>query len=92
MNSNPTDSELASLAKALAHPVRVRIVRLLCKKGACQTGSLVDSLPLAQSTVSEHLRILRESGLVIGEVDGPRRCYCVDPDRLERVRTLLNEF
>lgn len=80
---------LARYAKALGHPLRVRILRLLAKRGACQTGSLVDSLPVAQSTVSEHLRILREAGLVSGELDEPRRCYCISADGLAAMRRLL---
>jgi ArsR family transcriptional regulator len=89
---NSDDARLASYAKALGHPVRVRIMRLLARQGTCQTGSLVDSLPIAQSTVSEHLRILREAGLISGEIDGPRRCYCVNPEGLTAARQLLQEL
>lgn len=85
------DQPLARYCKALGHPVRVRILRHLARRGACQTGSLVDALPLAQSTISEHLRILREAGLVAGDIDGPRRCYCVNADALDEVRRLLAE-
>jgi len=72
------DRQLAAMAKALGHPVRVRIIRLLAARSACVTGDLVAELPLAQSTVSEHLRILREAGLIQGEIDGPRTSYCVN--------------
>lgn len=89
-NTTTTDSVLSRYCKALAHPARVRIVRLLLKRGMCQTGLLVDELPLAQSTVSEHLRILREAGLIVGEVDGPRRCYCVEPEALDNLRDLFD--
>jgi len=65
------------MAKALGHPARVRIVRLLAARDACVTGDLVAEFPLAQSTVSGHLRILREAGLVQGTIDGPRTRYCV---------------
>jgi ArsR family transcriptional regulator len=92
MKPNKDDKELAAYAKALGHPIRVQIMRQLERKGACQTGSLVDSLPVAQSTVSEHLRILREAGLVSGEIDGPRRCYCVNAEGLSKARRLFQDL
>jgi ArsR family transcriptional regulator, arsenate/arsenite/antimonite-responsive transcriptional repressor len=92
MNDKATQKRLAKYCKALGHPARVQIVRLLADEGACQTGSLVDRLPLAQSTISEHLRILREAGLVTGEIDGPRRCYCIDGDALRDLRRLLADL
>lgn len=76
--SRPDDEALAAMAKALGHPARVAILRHLAGSATCITGDLVDVLPLAQSTISEHLRILREAGLVRGEIDGPRTRYCVD--------------
>lgn len=84
--------KLSGYCKALAHPARVQIVRQLAQAGACQTGSLVDRLPLAQSTISEHLRILREAGLVTGEIDGPRRCYCIDRDAWNEFQALLKKL
>ena len=78
------DAELAIVAKALGHPVRVQILRTLLEQRACFCGELVATLPLAQSTVSGHLRILREAGLVQGDIDGPRVCYCARPERLLR--------
>jgi len=72
------DDKLAAMAKALGHPTRVKILRLLAARSACVTGDLVAELPLAQSTVSEHLRILREAGLIQGEIEGPRTSYCVN--------------
>lgn len=92
MKPSTDDKELAGLAKAIGHPVRVQILRLLKKRGSCQTGSLVDAVPLAQSTVSEHLRILRQAGLVTGEIDGPRRCYCVNEEALEKALNLLRRL
>ena len=92
MKPGKDDKTLATFAKALGHPIRVQIMRHLQRLGTCQTGSLVDSLPVAQSTVSEHLRILREAGLVCGEVDGPRRCYCINTEGLASARRLLNEL
>ncbi len=81
---------LASLAKALGHPVRVRILRLLSARAGCVCGSIVDELPLAQSTVSEHLRILKAAGLVRGTLDGPRTCYCIDADGLAQLKALTS--
>jgi ArsR family transcriptional regulator len=75
--SVPDDDILAAMAKALAHPARVRILRMLATRQACITGDVVIEIGLAQSTVSEHLRILREAGLVQGEIEGPRTRYCV---------------
>lgn len=83
------DEELALLAKALGHPMRIRILRILLEREECVCGELVSRLPLAQSTVSQHLKVLREAGLVVGEIDGPRTCYCASPERLERVKVLL---
>lgn len=72
----PDDETLARTAKALSHPARLAILRLLASREACVTGDVVAELPLAQSTVSEHLRILREAGLVQCEVEGNRTRYC----------------
>jgi len=82
------DDELAVLAKALGHPVRVQIVRILARTSGC-VGDLVGKLPLAQSTVSQHLKVLKDAGLVRGTIDGPRVCYCIDPDGLRRLRMLV---
>ncbi|MBI5090577.1 MAG: winged helix-turn-helix transcriptional regulator [Actinobacteria bacterium] len=81
----PDDDALAALAKALAHPARIRIVRMLAEQASCVTGIVVDEIGLAQSTVSEHLRVLRAAGLVRGEVDGPRTRYCLDRNGLARL-------
>jgi len=83
------DEELATLSKALAHPARVKIVRILIRKNACICGDIVDELPLAQSTVSQHLKVLKDAGLIRGDVDGPRVCYCIEPRALRRLRALV---
>jgi ArsR family transcriptional regulator len=83
------DEELAALAKAVGHPARVRILRLLAHRESCVCGEIVDKLPLAQSTVSQHLKILKEAGLIRGEVDGPRVCYCIDAQALRRLKALV---
>lgn len=76
---DPALVRTAGLAKALSHPVRIRILEILASRQACICGGLVELLPLAQSTVSQHLRELRDAGLIRGDVDGPRTCYCLDP-------------
>ncbi len=83
------DDELAGLAKALGHPARIRILRLLARRGRCVCGEIVKELPLAQSTVSQHLKILKEAGLVRGDVEGPRVCYCPSPRALRRFKALV---
>jgi ArsR family transcriptional regulator, arsenate/arsenite/antimonite-responsive transcriptional repressor len=83
------DEEIALYAKALGHPARVKIVRFLLEREECMAGAISDELPLAQSTVSQHLKVLREAGLIHGEVDGARICYCADEKRIERLKGLL---
>lgn len=83
------DEELATLAKAIAHPARVQIIRILVRKTSCVCGDIVDELPLAQSTVSQHLKMLKDAGLIRGEVDGPRICYCIEPRALRRLKALV---
>lgn len=80
---------LAALTRALGHPARVHILRVLLAKKECIAGELAEDLPLAASTVSQHLKILKDAGLIKGEVDGPRRCYCVDMAVLERFKELV---
>ncbi len=82
------DDTLAALAKALAHPARIRILRLLLATPGCIGGDIVDAVGLAQSTVSEHLRILKSAGVITGEISGPRVCYALNPEAL----SLLVEF
>jgi ArsR family transcriptional regulator len=82
------EAQLSALAKALGHPARVRIMRLLAERTGCVCGTIVDEVGLAQSTVSQHLAVLKEAGLVQGEVDGPRICYCLAPVALRRFKML----
>jgi len=89
IEGDEADRELAALTKAIGHPARVAILRLLARKNVCVCGEIVDELPLAQSTVSQHLKVLKEAGLIQGEVDGPRVCYCIDPRRLRRLKVLV---
>ena len=83
------EQEVAVLAKALGHPARVRIVRLLLARDACYCGQLIDELGLAQATVSQHLKVLRDAGFIVGEIDGLRTCYWASRDRLAQLHELL---
>ena len=83
------EARAVELFRALANPVRYRIVQSLAARGECIVGDLVLELPVAQSTVSEHLKVLREAGIVQGTVDGPNRCYCLDPRAFEILRTSI---
>jgi ArsR family transcriptional regulator, arsenate/arsenite/antimonite-responsive transcriptional repressor len=85
---NTEMAELSVLCKALAHPVRVQILQLLLER-RCLCGDVVNALPLAQSTVSEHLKILKEAGLIHDEAEGPRRRYCVNHQLLRRFKALI---
>jgi ArsR family transcriptional regulator len=88
--ARPADDErLAALCKALAHPHRVHILRFLLAQRSCFAGEIAEQLPIAPSTVSQHLAHLKDAGLVKGEVDGPRRCYCVDPAALADLKQLV---
>jgi DNA-binding transcriptional ArsR family regulator len=84
--------ELAEFAKALSHPARIAILRTLAERNTCICGEIVDELPLAQATVSQHLKELKAIGLVKGEIDGPRVCYCIDWERLNHLFSLLERL
>jgi ArsR family transcriptional regulator len=84
------DEELALLAKAVGHSARVQILRLLVRRETCICGDIVDELPLAQSTVSQ--QVLKEAGLIRGEIDGPRVGYCIEPRALRRLKALIGSL
>lgn len=86
------DNKIAKYAKALAHPARVAILQLLLKKQSCICGDIVDELPLSQSTVSQHLKELKESGLIKGDIDGVKVCYCIDEKEWENAKNYLTTF
>jgi DNA-binding transcriptional ArsR family regulator len=92
VEGSQADEELALLAKAVGHPARVQILRLLARRETCICGDIVDELPLAQSTVSQHLKVLKEAGLIRGEIDGPRVGYCVEPRTLRRLKSLVGSL
>jgi ArsR family transcriptional regulator, arsenate/arsenite/antimonite-responsive transcriptional repressor len=86
------ENRIADFAKALAHPARVAILEYLAHQDACICGDIVESLPLSQSTVSQHLAELKRVGLIKGEVEGPRVCYCIDRDVWNEARSALTQF
>jgi DNA-binding transcriptional ArsR family regulator len=89
MRLESDDGRLARMLKALGNPVRFQIMQTLAERQACITGEIVETTPLAQSTVSQHLKVLREAGLIRGEIEGPATCYCIDP---EAVRWLKDQI
>lgn len=89
VDENAANEQLARYARALGHPARVAIMRLLLRREACVCGEIVDELPLAQSTVSQHLKQLKDAGLIRGAIDGPRVCYCVEPAAIDQLRALI---
>jgi DNA-binding transcriptional ArsR family regulator len=86
------DIRIASIFKALSHPGRVAILRVLAEKQSCICGELVSQLPMAHSTVSQHLKVLKQAGFVKGEIDGPRSCYCLDYNTIKEVEKLWSDF
>jgi ArsR family transcriptional regulator, arsenate/arsenite/antimonite-responsive transcriptional repressor len=86
------EQEVAVLAKALGHPARVRIMRLLLARDACYCGQLIDELGLAQATVSQHLKVLRDADLIVGEIEGLRTCYWASRERLAELHELLGDL
>lgn len=87
-----SDQQLAAWAKALAHPARVAILRTLAEKRSCICGEIVEVMPLSQATVSQHLKALKAAGLVEGEVEGVKSCYCINSTELQRLRDTLGQF
>lgn len=86
------ENKIAMYAKAFAHPARIAILKLLIQKNACVCGDIVDELPLSQSTVSQHLKELKEAGLIKGSIDGVKICYCIDEKEWEIAKKYLNEL
>jgi len=84
------DIRVANYAKALAHPARIAILKLLIDKKACICGDIVDELPLSQSTVSQHLKELKQAGLIKGDIEGAKVCYCIDDKEWNAAKERLN--
>lgn len=87
---NPKEQSLAAFAKALSHPARIAILGVLARNNECMCGQIVEFLPLAQSTVSQHLKELKTAGLITGETDGPRSCYCINWKAFEKFNAEFN--
>lgn len=83
---------LAEGLKALAHPARLRILAILAARRSCVCGEIVEVMPLAQATVSQHLKVLKEAGLVRGAIDSRNSCYCLDPAALQALRVAVDRF
>jgi ArsR family transcriptional regulator, arsenate/arsenite/antimonite-responsive transcriptional repressor len=83
---------LADLAKAISHPARIAILKVLASRNTCMCGEIVEELPLSQSTVSQHLKALKDAELIQGEIDGPKVCYCIDMEGLSKISKFLNQF
>ena len=86
------ENKIAKYAKALGHPARVAILKLLASKKTCVCGDIVDELPLSQSTVSQHLKELKEAGLITGEIEGAKVCYCIDAKEWKSAQLWLNQL
>ncbi len=89
---NDDSLKLAEFAKAVSHPARIEILRILAEKNSCICGEIVLEIPLAQSTVSQHLKELKSAGLISGEIDGPRSCYCLNPEGIAAMRELFDDL
>ncbi|MGM0945266.1 MAG: ArsR/SmtB family transcription factor [Bacteroidota bacterium] len=85
-------NEIAQLAKAFAHPARVAIIQYMLRSNACINGDLVQELGLAQATISQHLRELKDLGIIQGTIEGTRVNYCINPIRWGEIKTLFNQF
>lgn len=86
------ENRVAKYAKALGHPARIAILKLLASKETCICGDIVDELPLSQSTVSQHLKELKQAGLIKGEIEGAKVCYCIDEKEWKAAQTWLNQL
>ena len=84
--------QLAEIAKALAHPARIKILKILLDTNVCMCGQIVNLLPLAQATVSQHLKELKQVGLIQGEIEGPKTCYCLNPKIIEKAKNQFTQL
>ena len=89
---SPEENKLAELAKALGHPARIAILKELARRNSCVCGEIVEVLPLAQSTVSQHLKELKNAGLIQGTVEGVKSCYCIDWENMRYLQELVGSF
>lgn len=86
------ENKISDWAKALSHPARIKILKILAQKNVCMCGDIVDLMPLAQATVSQHLKELKRVGFIKGEIEGPKICYCLDYSTLTEAQKKLNEL
>jgi DNA-binding transcriptional ArsR family regulator len=91
-NFSTAQNRIAKLTKALGHPARIAILEVLLKRNTCICGELVDELPLSQSTISQHLKELKESGIIKGEIEGTSVCYCIDEKVWKEAQKMLNKL
>jgi len=89
---NEEQNQLAVFAKAFAHPARIAIIQQIIKNKTCIVGTLKDVLPLSQSTISQHLKELKNIGIIKGEIEGPSICYCIDEENWNKAKKMLNTF
>jgi ArsR family transcriptional regulator len=89
---SPDRIRLAKMLKALGHPIRFQIIETLSKRQTCITNEIVATTPLAQSTVSQHLKVLREAGLIQGVIEGPATCYCLDSSNIQWLKDQIGHW
>ncbi|MEZ5003410.1 MAG: metalloregulator ArsR/SmtB family transcription factor [Chitinophagales bacterium] len=89
---NTRHNAMASVAKALAHPARIAILEVIAKKQGCICNDIVDELPLAQPTISQHLKELKKVGIIKGNIEGAGICYCIDTQRMQEIKDFMSEF
>jgi DNA-binding transcriptional ArsR family regulator len=92
LNYSAEDQKMAAFAKGFAHPVRVQILRLLNAQSCCYTGDLTEQIPLAQSTISQHLKVLKEAGLIQGEIVPPKVKYCLNKENWKIAQTVFKDL
>jgi DNA-binding transcriptional ArsR family regulator len=92
LEQTANEARAVVMLRALANPARFRIVQILAARDACVCGEIVDDLPLAQSTVSEHLKVLKDAGIVHGTIEGPNTCYCLDPTGMQFLSEVFGMF
>ncbi len=90
--TDPKVKRAAEIAKALGHPARIAILKILAQRTTCFCGDITEVLPMAQSTVSQHLKALKSAGLITGEVEGVRTCYCLNPEGVKELQIVLSEL
>ncbi|ABG57593.1 ArsR/SmtB family transcription factor [Cytophaga hutchinsonii] len=91
-NLSSEEEKLVRIAKALSHPARISILKLMLDKNTCFCGELTEEIGLSQSTISQHIKELKEAGLIYGKDDGPRTCYCIEVSNWEKAKALFSSY